>query len=101
MCTAFDNQSNPQLAAAVSLVPGEFCLLFSYGGLQKYGFWLNHSFINEEGAGTGDDFVDPSGSFVVNPQIQVLDAAPTSALAALVESVKPFGFKPVYADNRG
>lgn len=100
-CTAFDIQSNPYLAGVVGLTTGEFCLLFTYGGLQKYGLWLGHAFLGATGAGTGGSEVDPSGSFLIQPNIEVLDAAPTPDLAALVQSCKPCGMKPVYADNRG
>lgn len=89
--TAFDLQSNPKLAASISLQPGQFCLLFSYGGLRTAGFFAGRSHVSRETGG---------GTFLLNDVIHVLPAPLTPALGALVNGIKATAFQPIYADNR-
>jgi hypothetical protein len=87
----FDIQSNPKMAAKVGLTSGQFCVLFSYGGLTQSGFFLGRSHVSRETGG---------GTMLLNPVIRVLPGPLTPSVGALVNSIKATGFQPVYADNR-
>ena len=84
--TAFDRQSDPTRSAVVNLQPGQTCILFSYPGLLKYGFFLGVSHLSVD-------------SFLAPPGIQVIQA-PSPALDAYVNRyVKAEGAELVYAST--
>lgn len=87
----FDRQSNLKMANLVGLTSGQFCVLFSYGGLSQGGFFLGRSHVSRETGG---------GTFLLNPKVRILPGPLTPALGALVNSIKATAFQPVYADNR-
>jgi hypothetical protein len=87
LATAFDIQSNPTLATTVGLTTSQFCILLTYGGLVKEGWFLGQSALG-------------SNSYLINPNIQVI-SPPTEELDAVVEAAKAYGFQQVYADDRG
>jgi len=87
IATAFDLQSNPTLAATVGLTTSQFCILLTYGGLVKEGWFLGQSYLGQN-------------TYIINPSIQVI-SPPTDELDAVVEAAKAYGFQQVYADDRG
>lgn len=108
--SVFDRQSSPKLAAQVPLTSGQFCILFTYGGLRTAGFFLGsiNPLLNAEGGTPSGTFLSgadgvplPTGpSYLLNPGINLLSGALTPQMAALVQRIKAIGFQPVYADNR-
>ena len=85
-CSVFDIQSNPALATSVGLIAGDFCVLFTYGGLNAAGMFLNYAKLNF--------------AYLVPDKLQIIPPL-NSALAGIVQSTKAQGMRPIYADNRG
>lgn len=85
--SVFDLQSNPKLAARVGLTSSQFCVLFTYGGLTRDGFFVGRTHLGRK-------------SHLLNVSLQVIPPL-TSTLDAIVEQFKAMGTQQVYADNRG
>lgn len=86
LCTTFDRQSNPKLSAKIGLTPGQFCVLFTYGGLNMDGFILGRTHVG-------------MASHLLNGVINIVQPL-TSSLSNIVEQTKAHGTQAVYADNR-
>ena len=86
VCSVFDIQSNPTLSASVGLIAGDFCVLFTYGGLNAQGMFLNYAKLNF--------------AYLVPDKLQIIPPL-NSALAGIVQATKAQGMRPIYADNRG
>jgi hypothetical protein len=82
--TVFDQQTNPQLAAAVGIAPPQFCILFAYPS-NKPAWTLGTSYLGTTTILGGSTYT------FENPLSAQFDA--------LVRSIKAIGTKPVYATS--
>lgn len=85
--TAFDWQSDPDRSALIGLGHGQVCVLFTYPGVTKTGFFVGESHLGQ------------GASYLLTSQIRIV-GAPSAAIDAYVQSVVALGIQVVYADNR-
>lgn len=84
--SAFDWQSDPDRSALIGLGHGQVCVLFTYPGVTKTGFFAGQSYLGYS-------------SYLLTAQIRVV-GAPSALIDAYVQSVVALGIEVVYADNR-
>lgn len=92
LVSVFDKQSDPVRSARLNVGDGQFAIILSYGLVVQDGFFLGGSTATNSNSHLGaETYLVTPGYFPIPP--------PTSYLAALVESIKAAGCKPLWFDN--